>query len=181
MKTHHFSVKDGILRELAAARASFHALLDSLDEEDFKKQSLNPGWTNGEILAHMTFGFMIVNILLPMARLWGRLPKASSRWFAGLLNAMTGPFNWINGLGARGQARVFTLDRMKRIFDRVYFSLLKKVNSFHEDEWDRGMYCPTKWDPNFDEFMTLEKLFHYPVKHFNFHRTQISRYNGKTG
>ena len=39
--------------ELAAARAEFHALLDSLSEEDFRRQSLNPGWTNGEILAHM--------------------------------------------------------------------------------------------------------------------------------
>jgi hypothetical protein len=36
------------------------------------------------------------------------------------------------------------------------------------------MYYPTKWDPNFEEFMTLEKLFHYPVTHFNFHLTQIA-------
>lgn len=161
--------------ELEAARSAFHALLDSLSEEDLRRQSLNPGWTNGEILAHMTFGFIIVNVLLPMARLWGRLPKGSSKWFAWLLNALTGPFNWINALGARGQGKFFTRKRVGKIYDQTYFSLLKKINAIQDDEWDRGMYYPTKWDSNFSEFMTLEKLFNYPVTHFNFHLHQIAK------
>lgn len=169
------ALKQAIRQELETTRDSFHTLLASLSDQDFQRQSLNQGWTNGEILAHMTFGFMIVNILLPLARLWGRLPKWSSRWFAWLLNALTGPFNWINALGARGQGKVFTPEQAGRIFDRVHSSLLKKVNSIQAPEWERGMYYPTKWDANFDEFMTLEKLFHYAVKHFNFHLEQISR------
>src|SRR5688572_16810267 len=164
-----------IRTELEAARSAFHALLDSLSEDDLRGQSLNPGWTNGEILAHMTFGFMIVNVLLPMARLWGRFPKGSSKWFAWLLNALTGPFNWINALGARGQGKFFTRKRVGKIYDQTYFSLLKKINAIQDDEWERGMYYPTKWDSNFSEFMTLEKLFHYPVTHFNFHLHQIAR------
>jgi hypothetical protein len=78
-------------------------------------------------------------------------------------------------MGARGQGQVFTYQRVGKIYDRAYFSLLKKIDSIRDDEWERGMYYPTKWDSNFDEFMTLEKLFHYPVIHFNFHLTQISR------
>ena len=167
--------RDEILARLNASRVSFQALLDSLTEQDFQKQSLNPGWTNGEILAHVTFGFIIVNVLLPMARLWGRLPKGSSKWFAWCLNAFTRPFNWINALGARGQGIVFNRRRVGKIYDRAYVSLLKKVNSIPYAEWDRGMYYPTKWDANFDEFMTLEKLFYYPVIHFNFHLNQIAR------
>jgi len=62
-------IKTQIIIELNASQTKFHELLNSLSEEDFQSQSLNPGWTNGEILAHMTFGFMIVNVLLPMARL----------------------------------------------------------------------------------------------------------------
>jgi len=169
------SKREEIFTQLNAARASFHTLLDSLSEQDFQRQSLNPGWTNGEILAHMTFGFIIINVLLPMARLWGRLPKASSKPFAWLLNVSTRPFNWFNALGARGQGRVFTYRRIGKIYDRAYFSLLKKINSIKDNEWEHGMYYPTKWDPNFDEFMTLEKLFHYPVTHFNFHLAQIAR------
>jgi hypothetical protein len=169
------SIKEAIHGELETAHAKFHTLLASLSEQDFQRQSLNAGWTNGEILAHMTFGFIIINVLLPMARLWGRLPKSSSRWFAWLLNAFTGPFNWFNALGARGQGKFFTRKRIGKIYDYVYFSLTKKIDSIKDDEWERGMYYPTKWDSNFDEFMTLEKLFHYPVTHFNFHLTQISR------
>ena len=168
-------IKQQILEELQNARGAFHNMLDSLPAEDFYKQSLNPGWTNGEILAHTTFGFIIVNVLLPMARAWGRLPKGSSKWFAWLLNAFTGPFNWINALGARGQGKVFTRQRVGKIYDWAYFSLLRKINSIREDEWEHGMYYPTKWDSNFSDFMTLEKLFHYPVIHLNFHLGQIAR------
>lgn len=156
-------------------RVRFHSLLDSLSEDDFQHQSLNAGWTNGEILAHITFGFIVINVLLPLVRLWGKMPKGSSRWFAWLLNAFTGPFNWFNALGARGQGKVFTHQRIGEIYDRAHLSLLKKIDSIQNDEWERGMCFPTKWDSNFDEFMTLEKVFHYPVTHFNFHLAQISR------
>ena len=167
--------REEILHLLGTAHAEFQKLLNSLSEQDFHKQSLNPGWTNGEILAHVTFGFLVINVLLPVARLWGRLPKGSSRWFAWLLNLFTGPFNWVNALGARGQGKVFTQQRIGNIYDRVYVSLVKKVQSIDEDEWQRGMYYPTRWDENFDEFMALEKLFRYPVRHFNFHMTQRAR------
>lgn len=169
------NIKDSIQTELDATRGTFHTLLDSLTEEDMHRQSLNPGWTNGEIMAHMTFGFLILNVLMPIARLWGRLPKGSSKPFAWLLNTLTAPFNWINALGARGQGKVFTYKRIGKIYDRVHVSLLKQVNSIRADEWQRGMYCPVKWDSNFDEFMTLEKLFHYPIIHLNFHMGQIAK------
>lgn len=169
------SKREEIRLQLDTAREEFHRLLTTLSEQDLRTQSLNPGWTNGEILAHITFGFLVINVLLPMARLWGKLPRSSSKWFAGLLNALTGPFNWVNALGARGQGKVFTHRRLGKIYDRVHFSLLKKIESVREDEWEQGMYYPAKWDSNFDEFMTLEKLFHYPVTHFNFHRKQIAR------
>ncbi|HXQ33940.1 MAG TPA: DinB family protein [Anaerolineales bacterium] len=174
MNTSSILIRESIHAELEATRATFHALLNSLTEENLRGRSHNPGWTNGEILAHMTFGFTVINVLLPMARLWGRLPKGSSKWFAWLLNAITGPFNWINALGARGQGMVFTHNRIGKIYDGTYFSLLRQLDSIKDDEWGHGMYYPTKWDSNFDEFMTLEKLFHYPVIHFNFHLNQIA-------
>ena len=167
--------RETVRAELEATRATFHVLLGSLTQENLRRRSHNPGWTNGEILAHITFGFIVVNVLLPMARLWGRLPKSSSKWFAWLLNSATGPFNWVNALGARFQGRIFNYERVGKIYDWVHASLLKQVDSIKEDEWQHGMYYPTRWDSNFDEFMTLEKLFHYPVIHFNFHLKQIAR------
>ena len=175
MDTSHQKTKDVIRAELESTRATFHALLDSLSENDLRKKSRNPGWTNGEILAHMLFGFIILNALLPMARLWGRLPKWTSKIFAWILNAFTAPFNWVNALGARFQARVFTYKRIGKLYDRVYFSLMKQINSIKDDEWEHGMHYPTRWDSNFSDFMTIEKLFHYPVIHFNFHLGQIAK------
>ena len=129
--------------------------------------------TRSVVLSSMLL--IVINVLLPVARLWGRLPKGSSKGFAGLLNLFTVPFNWFNALGARGQGKVFTRQRIGRIYDRVYFSLLGKINSIKDEEWEHGMYYPTKWDSNFSEFMTLEELFYYPVIHFNFHLEQIAR------
>jgi len=175
MNTNHQGPKDIIRAELEATRTTFHTLLDSLSENDLQKKSRNPGWTNGEILAHMLFGFIILNALLPMARLWGHLPKWTSKIFAWILNAFTTPFNWINALGARLQARVFTYKQIDKLYDRAYFSLVKQINSIKDDEWKHGMHYPTRWDSNFSDFMTIEKLFHYPVVHFHFHLGQIAK------
>lgn len=73
------------------------------------------------------------------------------------------------------QGTVFTYKRIGNLYDRVLVALLKKVASIKDEEWERGMYYPAKWDPNFSEFMTLEELFHYPVAHFYFHLNQIAR------
>ena len=160
--------------ELESSKLEFVALLARLGNADFRRQSLNPGWTNGEIIAHMVFGFTITNAFIPLTRWWGHLPSNSSKPFAMLLDAFTGPFNWFNALGARGQGRVGTHDRAGRVFERAHASLLRHAARLKDDEWQRGMYYPTKWDGLFDEFMTLEKIFHYPTRHFHFHLTQLA-------
>ncbi len=180
MENYYPETKEQIRSEFESTRATFHELLDSLSDEDLRKESRNAGWTNGEILAHMTFGFIIVNALLPMVRVWGHLPRWMSKPFAWLLNSLTVPFNRVNALGARLQARAFTRQRIGTVFDYAQDILLKKVRTIKPDEWERGMYYPTRWDANFGEFMTIEKLFRYPVIHFNFHLEQISSRHGST-
>ncbi len=169
------SRKESIRMELTSARDTFRRLVSSLTDADLKRKSLNPGWTNGEILAHMTFGFIVVRAFMPISRFHGRLPKAASRPFAWTLNAVTGPFNWINALGARGQGMVFSRERLPGIFDRTHFALLKQLHSVADAELRQGMYFPHKWDPDFKEFMTLEEQFRYPVVHFNSHLGQIAK------
>ena len=171
------TTSDAILEELETARRTFHALLDNLRGEAWIRQSINPGWKNYELCAHMLFGFIVIKNLLPMVRLWGKLPRRSSKLFANLLNNLTTPFNWINEKGARFQGKAFSFARMNKLFDTTIDSLMKKVKSFTEDEWKRGMHFPTRWDPNFKDFMTLADLFHYPVNHLQFHVGQIALRN----
>jgi uncharacterized damage-inducible protein DinB len=106
--------------------------------------------------------------------MWGKFPRQTSKPFALFLDLITRPFNWINALGARGQGKVFTHKRIAKIFDKAHLLLLSKVRSISDSEWQTGMYYPTKWDANFSEFMTLEKLLYYPVVHFKFHKGQIA-------
>jgi hypothetical protein len=167
-------IKAALRVEFESTRSSFLTLLNSLSDEDLRKKSLNSGWTNGEILFHMTFAFMILNSLIPLVRFWGRLPESYSKIFARILNAFTGPFNWVNAIGARTGGRIYRGKRIGKKFDRVYFSLLKRLNSVREAEWRRGMYYPTRWDALFKQYMTLEDVFHYPVVHFKFHLKQLS-------
>ena len=147
MSNNHQETKDAIRAELEATSKAFHTLLASFSESDLRWQSRNPGWTNGEILTHMTFGFIILNALLPMAHLWGRFPRWTSKIFASTLNAFTTPFNWSNAPGARLQARVFTYQRIGRVYDWVHFSLMKQLEGIKDGEWERGMHYPSRWDP----------------------------------
>jgi hypothetical protein len=175
MKNKYQETKRAVHAELETTRKAFHALLASMSESDLRKRSRNPGWTNGEILAHMTFGFIILNALLPLARLWGHLPKWTSKIFAWILNAFTVPFNWVNALGARLQALVFTHKRIGRIYDWAYASLINQIEGIKAEEWERRMYYPTRWDSNFNDFMTVRELFYYTIRHFNFHLGQITQ------
>jgi hypothetical protein len=167
--------KGAIKAELAQSRSEFHALLVSLSEKDLERRSKNEGWTNGAILFHMMFAFILIMPLVKIMRLFNQLPKQYSKKFANILNFSTVPFNWINGLAPRMGGRIFTRKRFGVWFDKVYASLMKILDSVNENEWESGMYYPDKWDPLFDEYMTLEKQFYYPIRHLEFHVGQLSR------
>lgn len=168
-------VKAAIRVDFETTRSSFHALLNSLSNENLQKKSLNPGWTNGEIFFHMTFAFMILSSLIPMVRFWGRLPGRYSKIFARILNNFTGTFNWINAIGARIGGRIYRGKSIGDKYDKVIYSLLRRLDSIGPDEWQRGMHYPLKWDALFKEYMTIEDIFRYPVIHYEFHLNQISR------
>src|SRR5574341_1384693 len=164
-----------IRSELAAARDEFGTLLDSLSAQEWRRQSLNPGWTNSEIAFHMALGFFLIPSLIGLIRLFSRLPGSYSRAFSGALNASTRPFNWINALGPRIGGRLFNNVSLRRLFDRVFSLILRIVDRIPASEWQSGMYYPHRLDGLFSEYMTIEALFHYVVAHFRFHLGQIAR------
>jgi hypothetical protein len=170
----HTDVGKKIRFELKEAHSDFENLLGSVTADQLMLPSHNPGWSNGELMAHMLFGFIIVRVLTPLVRIWGLLPRSASRPFAWLLNLGTRPFNWFNALGARLQGRVFTLARLQRQLEATYRSLVITSERIGEREWQRGMHMPSRWDPNFADHMTLEDVFHYPVAHFRFHLSQLA-------
>jgi hypothetical protein len=123
---------------------------------------------------HITLGLMVLPRLVTILLLFDRLPKSWSKLFAGLLNAGTRPFIWIDVLAPRGAVKIFSQEPLGRKYDKAHASALRKLQSLRESDWKRGMYYPTRWDPLMKEFMTVEDLFHYIAAHFNHHVNQVS-------
>jgi len=86
----------------------------------------------------------------------------------------TVPFNWINAVGPRIGGRFIRRRVLGRTYDWVIARILRTVSRIRADEWQHGMYYPTKWDALFSDYMTLEKLLRYPIAHMRFHTNQLS-------
>ena len=165
--------KNSIHTELETARSGFHAMLDSLSEEGWRRQSRNAAWTNGQLLFHITLGFGLIPALLPIVKLFVRLPPVFSRKFAALLNWSTPLFNRLNAIAPRIGAWIYKLDALGRKYDKVHATIVKQLYATRDKEWELGMHPPVKWDPRFNEFMRLEDFFRYPVAHFRHHKKQF--------
>lgn len=164
-----------MIANLDRARTEFHRLLEAAaDENAWDKPSRGTRWTNEQLLYHMVFGYMVVQRLLVLLRVFGRLPDAIGRGFARVLNAGTPPFDLINYYGSRFGARVYNRRRMGPKLDRVIGALQRKVVHERECDFRRGMHYPTRWDPFFRDYMTLADVYRYPGQHFDFHRNQLS-------
>ena len=111
----------------------------------------------------MVFGYMVVQRLLVLVKVFSRLPDGVSRVFARSLNAATSPFDVINYYGSCAAALVYNRHRMGAKMDRVIASLQRKLARESDDSLRRGMHFPTRWDPFFKDYMTVEDVNRYPA------------------
>jgi len=166
--------KQAVYDELEAALATFHRVLGSISPEDMRRPTNGTKWNNEELLFHMLFGYMIAVWLIRIVKLLVLLPRPLTALFALLLNALTRPFNTVNYLGSVLGAKVYNHKRMSRKFDKTCASLRRMLAAENERSLRRGMYFPTRWDPFFKSYMTVDDLYHYPTQHFIFHSKQLS-------
>jgi len=160
--------------EMEQARQTFHHLLDSATVAELSRPSNGTKWTNGQLLFHMLFGYLIVVRLLVLVRIFGRLPAHFSRVFAGALEASTRPFHAINYFGSVAGPRLLGYAGMGKRFDRVLDNILCHLDRESDSELSRGMHYPTSWDPYFKAYMTLADVYRYPTQHFEHHRRQLT-------
>jgi hypothetical protein len=167
--------REEITADLERARFEFHRLLAEADHNDaWTKAARGTRWTNEQLLFHMVFGYMIVQRLLLLVRVFSRLPDAFSRVFVRVLNAATAPFDVINYYGSCAAALVYNRHRMGAKMDRVIASLQRKVARESDEASRRGMHFPTRWDPFFKNYMALENVYRYQGQHFDFHKRQLT-------
>jgi len=166
--------RQSIHEELERARADLHHLVARASTADLRRRTDGTRWTNGQMLWHMAFGYLVVRRLLPLVRLIGQLPDPFSRTFAAVLNTGTRPFHHINYLGSVGGALVFHGPRLTRQLDRTIARLHRRLDAETEAALDRRMHFPIGWDPFFRDTMTLAEVYAYGTQHYNFHRAQLS-------
>ncbi|MBY0287761.1 MAG: DinB family protein [Mycobacteriaceae bacterium] len=166
--------RDDIAADLERARIEFHRLVEVVGLDDWGKPTLGTRWTNEQLLFHMVFGYMVVQRLLVLVRIFSRLPHRVSRVFANILGATTRPFHIVNYYGSCAAATVYNRRRMGAKLDRVIASLQRQLARENDAEFARGMHYPTQWDPFFEDYMTLEDLYRYPGRHFDFHARQLT-------
>ena len=163
-----------IAAELERTRVELHRLVDGADAADFERRSNGTRWTNEQLLFHMVFGFMVVARLLPLVRILGRMPEPVSRTYAALLGSAATPFHAVNYYGSCAAAMVYNRHRMAAQCDRVIARLQRKLSTEPEKNFALSMHFPVRWDPFFTDEMTLEAVYRYPTKHFDFHRRQLT-------
>jgi len=163
-----------IAADLERTRTDFHHLLSLVASDEWKKPTPGTRWTNEQLLFHMVFGYMVVQRLLILVRLFSRLPEGISRDFARALNAATPPFDRINYYGTNLAALVYNRKRMGAKLDRVIDALQRSLSRRDQKALRRGMHFPNRWDPYFRDYMTLRDVYAYPGQHYDHHRRQLA-------
>ncbi len=160
--------------ELERVRADFHDLVAHAAAAELCRGTNGTRWTNGQLLWHMAFGYLLVRRLLPLVRLFSRLPDPISRAFAAVLNAGTRPFHPVNYLGSVAGALVFHGPRLARQLDYSIEVLHRRLDVESDKTLGCRMHFPVGWDPFFRDTMTLEQVYRYGAQHYDYHRAQLT-------
>jgi hypothetical protein len=160
--------------ELERTTADFHLLLDSAAPAELRRPTNGTKWTNKQLLFHMLFGFILVRVLLPLVKGFGRLPPVVSGGFAAILNAGTRPFHVINYLSALPGGAVLSSRAMARLMDSTIGHLRDRLAHESERTLALAMHFPVGWDPYFKEIMTVAEIYLYPTQHYDHHRRQLT-------
>jgi hypothetical protein len=154
-------ISQQIRTEIEATRQDYHDLLAEISEKDFNKPSLNPEWTIGEMLYHMSLAprGLPMDVFLIRHLKW--VPKLPA-----------GPFDRLNIYFTRRGAKNATKKSLAETYDKAHAGTLKALESVRDDEWSLGVEYPD-WDPLLSGFVTLERLFHYIKRHFDSHEKDI--------
>jgi hypothetical protein len=168
------ATQDAVREDFARVSADFRRLLDQASTDDLRRKTAGTRWTNEELLFHMLFGYLVVRSLLPLVRLFSRLPAGAGRTYSRALDATTKSFDQINYLGPVLGSRILNRRRMATRMDRTLAAIQRQCDRETADSLTDAMHFPTRWDPFFRDRMTLADVYRYPTRHYDFHRDQLT-------
>jgi hypothetical protein len=166
-------MRQNLAAELELAREEFHDMVHTAAPYHWDTASANPAWTNGQLLAHVAFAYLLVLRLWWVLQVFGRLQPRWSKAFARALDASTPLYHRINAILPRLIARRYSPEDLVRRYDRVHSLILKKISQASDVAWRRRMHYPKRWDPRFSEVMTFEDIARWSVAHLRHHQGQL--------
>jgi hypothetical protein len=155
--------REGVVAELDRVRRDFRLLLDSAEAADLRRRSNGTRWTNRQLLFHMLFGGPSPTPPTDCPR---RSPAVWTRWPARSM--------FVNYLGSLGGGRFLGRTGMAWLMDVVATRLQKSIRRAPESALNAGMHFPVRWDPYFNDYMTVLNVYHYGTQRYDHHRRQLT-------
>jgi len=158
-------LKEELEADLESARQNFHHLLDSVPEASYVHPSLIEGWTNGDVLYHITLGPPAIRFEILMIK---NVP-----WVFKALNDTTSKlFNWGNALFARHPKRI-TRQRLIKAYEAGHAGLRSSLRRMDESDFAQSVYYPESFVSEVAGVASIERLFRYIRLHYEVHAKQI--------
>lgn len=159
-----YSLYSTLHAELEATRQAFHSILATLTPADWSRPSLNPAWTIGEMLWHIT-GYLF---MIPQQLAWlqtGTFPDQTQ------LSAEDLNHGNIHQTRAGAQSQSF--GSIAQAYEEGHAATLVALQRVCDDEWQIGVRMPDMGPTFTGEYRTIEALFRYHARHFAEHVAQI--------
>lgn len=161
-------IKEELAGEMETTRRDFHHLLDSVPETSYNHPSLNPAWTIGDVLYHITLG--------PFALRFEIWMICRARWLfqRGLNSVTAGIFNRANALFARRPKQV-TRQSLLKSYETGHAGLMSSLKRKEETDFTKSVTYPKSFVAELSGEVNVERLFRYTKGHFDVHAEQIHK------
>ncbi|MFF2028708.1 DinB family protein [Arthrobacter sp. NPDC058192] len=159
------SENDQVRADLLWIAADFREIIESAPADELDLPSAGTRWTNRQLLFHLVLGQNIALAGMPLLGLFSRLPSSASRNWSRVLDACTGPYNWVNWAGSAAAGQVLKPEGMVRMMDRTTRTIVRWYGRADNEALSRGMTMPTSWDPYFESWMDRRAILGWAPKH----------------
>ncbi len=163
-------VRDGILW----IAEDFSRIVRDARPEELGAPTEGTRWTNRQLLFHLVLGQNIAWSAIPLFGLFSHLPPAASRSWSRLLEACTGPYNWVNWAGSAAAGQLLAPGAMVRMMERTTVAIIAWYDRADEAALARGMSVPPSWDPYFSPWMSRREILAWAPQHYRHHRGQLT-------
>jgi len=122
----------------------------------------------------MLFGYLIVRTLLILVRALPGRPAAFPSSSQQSSTRPRRPFTLLTTWDPSAARESSAHSGMNKTFDLVVAHFVTSLEKDPDSQLRRGMHFPVGWDPYFQEYMTIEDVYHYATLHYDYHRRQLT-------